>query len=221
MVILATKVYVDGQARNRAFRGLEAMVNDLLTDLDVEYEIGVRHDGFPTVTIHGPDATAARNLLADQWGTLTPEHESGSEYVGTLESWDADGFTLDAGETVRIPTDEIKLGTGTPEQIRQRFGLVQHVPLRYIADDPPRLADSERDRLFDWRRGNGRVNINSATRSEVRATVNRSGHADDVITVERLGLLEQSVICAPGTDPPGIVSAIGPHLPAELLAVIT
>ncbi|NIS37526.1 MAG: DUF2110 family protein, partial [Actinobacteria bacterium] len=66
----------------------------------------------------------------------------------------------------------------------------------------------------------GRVNVNSATRSEVRATVNRAGHADDIVTVERLGLLEQSVVCAEGTDPPGILAAIGPHLPAEMRAVL-
>jgi hypothetical protein len=94
------------------------------------------------------------------------------------------------------------------------------VPLRFVAGDPPRLADAERDRLFDWRRGAGRVNVNSATRSEVRATVNRAGHADDIVTVERLGLLEHSVVCAEGTDPPGLLAAIGPHLRAELLCVI-
>jgi hypothetical protein len=64
------------------------------------------------------------------------------------------------------------------------------------------------------------VNVNSATRAAVRATVNRAGHARDVVTVERLGLLEQSVVCAPETDPPGLLASIGEHLPAELLAVV-
>ncbi|HET7324598.1 MAG TPA: DUF2110 family protein, partial [Halococcus sp.] len=69
-------------------------------------------------------------------------------------------------------------------------------------------------------RGSGRVNVNSATRGEVRATVNRAGHAGDIVTVERLGLLEQSIVCADGTDPPGLLSSIGGYLPAELLCVI-
>jgi hypothetical protein len=88
------------------------------------------------------------------------------------------------------------------------------------AGEPARLADAERDRLYDWTRGEGRVNVNSATRAEVRATVNRAGHAQDIVTVERLGLLEQSVVCKEGTDPPGLVAAIGKYLPAELLAVV-
>ena len=64
------------------------------------------------------------------------------------------------------------------------------------------------------------MNVNSATRSEVRATLNRAGHAEDVVTVERLGLLEQSVVCREGTDPPGLIASVGRYLPAELLAVV-
>ena len=62
--------------------------------------------------------------------------------------------------------------------------------------------------------------MNSATRAEARATVNRAGHAQDIVTVERLGLLEQSIVCREGTDPPGLVASIGEYLPAELLAVV-
>jgi hypothetical protein len=64
------------------------------------------------------------------------------------------------------------------------------------------------------------LNVNSATRSEVRATVNRAGHANDIVTVERLGLLEQSVVCKDGTDPPGLLASVGEYLPAELLCVV-
>ncbi len=220
MVVLATKVYVEGDARQRALDGLTSMVGNAVGDLDVEYEVGVRHDGFPSVTVDGPDAVAARNVLRGEWGEITPNFETGETYVGTLERWDDEGFVLDAGEPIRVPADELGLGQGTPTQVRERFGLVQHVPLRFEYGDSPRLAEEERDRLYDWTRGTGRVNVNSATRAEVRATVNRAGHARDVVTVERLGLLEQSVVCKEGTDPPGLLAAIGSYLPSELLAVI-
>jgi len=220
MVVLATKVYVAGDARERALRGLESMVADDLVDLEVTFEGGLREDGFPSVTVEGPDATAARNLLRERWGEITPHLEAGTVTVGTLESWDEEGFVLDAGREVRVPADQLGLGPGSPTQIRTRFGLVQHVPLRFVAGDPPRLADTQRDRLFEWTRGPGRVNVNSATRSEIRATVNRAGHADDIVTVERLGLLEGSIVCREGTDPPGLLSSIGEYLPAELLCVV-
>jgi hypothetical protein len=220
MVVLATKCYVDGDARDRALDGMAALVDNTVGELDVETDVGVRHDDFVSVTVSGDDATVARNALREEWGEITDHFDDGETYVGTLESWDDDGIVLDAGEEVRIPAEELGLGPGSPAQIRERFGLVQHLPLTFVAGDTPRLADEERDRLYEWTRGPGRVNVNSATRGEVRATVNRAGHAQDIVTVERLGLLEQSIVCTEGTDPPGILSAIGQYLPAELLCVI-
>lgn len=221
MVVLATKVYVSGAARDRALDSLDALVRDALGDLSVSWSIGVRDDGFPSVTLDGADAVAARNVLREEWGAVAEQREPGETAVGTLAAWDETGFVLDAGDRVRIPSDELGLGPGTPQQIRRRYGLVQHLRLHFRADAaPPELADRERDRLYAWMRGAGRVNVNSATRAEVRATVNRAGHADDIVTVERLGLLEQSIICREGTDPPGLLASIGKFLPAELLCVI-
>ncbi|MFB6163080.1 MAG: DUF2110 family protein [Halococcoides sp.] len=219
MVVLASKVTVGGDARERALDGLESMVADEIGELDVEYAIGVRDDDFPSVTIEGSDAAVARAALGEQWGTITPQLTDGEVHVGTLEAWDDDSIVLDAGQRVRIPADRLGLGEGDPSRIRRRFGLVQHLPMRFVAGDPPRLADAERDRLFEWTRGDGRVNANSVTRSELRATINRAGHAEDIVTIERLGLLEQSVVCAPETAPPGLIASIGKYLPAEMLAV--
>lgn len=220
MVVIATKLYVRGDARERALQSLSSQIGNELADLDVEYDVGVRDDDFPSVTIEGPDAVIARNLLGDTFGTITDAFEDGETYVGTLESWDDDGFVLDAGREIRVPADGLGLGPGTPEQLRERFGLVQHLPMRFVYGDSPELAEEERDRLYEWRRGSGRVNVNSSTRAEVRATINRAGHADDIVTVERLGLLEQSVICKDDTDPPGLIASIGSYLPAELRAVV-
>jgi len=223
MVVLATKVYVEGSARERAVDGLTSLVGNELADLDVEFEVGVRNDDFPSVTVTGEDATVARNVLAEAFGEITPHKTAGETYVGTLDSWSDDGFVLDAGEPVHVPASELGLGQGSPSQVRERFGLVQHVPLEFVHGgdgEPARLSDDQRDELYDWTRGDGRVNVNSATRAEVRATVNRAGHARDIVTVERLGLLEQSIVCKEGTDPPGLLSAIGEYLPAELRCVI-
>ena len=202
--------------------GMEAMVRDDLGDLAVEWTVGVRDDDFVSVTVEGDDETVARNLLRERWGEVPSDGRlaDGETYTGTLESWDEEGFVLDAGARVRIPTAELGLGRGSASQVRDRFGLVQHLPLEFVYGEPSRLSDAERDRLYDWSRGQGRVNVNSTTRGEARATVNRAGHAKDIVTVERLGLLEQSIICAEGTDPPGLLASIGRHLPAELKCVI-
>ena len=225
MVVLATKCYVEGDARERALDSFDSLVRNDVGDLETSWTIEVRDDDFVSVELDGEDATVAANVLAETWGEVTPEFEDGETYVGTLDSWDDDGWTLDAGngEAVRIATDELGLGTGSATQIRDRFGVVQHTPLRFVAGDDPRLADATRDRLYDWTReeGSGRVNVNSATRGEVRATVNRAGHATDIVTVERLGLLEQSIVCPEGTDPPGLLASIGSYLRSELKCVLT
>ena len=225
MVALATKCYVDGDARERALDSFNSLVGNEIGELSVEWTVDVREDDFLDVDLDGEDATVAANLLAESWGEIAPDHEDGETYVGTLESWDEDGWVLDVGNgnSVRIPADELGLGTGSPSQIRDRFGVVQHTPLRFVYGETPRLADDERDRLYDWTRedGSGRVNVNSATRGEVRATVNRAGHAADIVTVERLGLLEQSIVCPESTDPPGLLASIGSYLPSELKCVLT
>ncbi|QKY17525.1 DUF2110 family protein [Halorubrum sp. CBA1229] len=231
MVVLATKCYVEGDARDRALDGMGSLVANDVGELSVEWQVGVRDDDFVQVDVTGEDAEVARNVLAETWGEIVAHDgglAAGEEYVGTLESWDDDGFVLDAGVEVRIPADEIGLGRGSPAQVVERFGLVQHLSLRFVYGgdvgdpdaEPSRLADAERDRLYDWQRGDGRVNVNSATRGEVRATVNRAGHAQDIVTVERLGLLEQSIVCTENTDPPGLLAAIGSYLPAEMRCVV-
>ncbi|WP_418281858.1 DUF2110 family protein [Halorubrum sp. DTA98] len=231
MVVLATKCYVKGDARERALDGMNSLVDNEVGDLHAEWQIGVRDDDFVQVDLTGEDAAVAGNALAETWGAIVAHDEgfvAGEEYVGTLESWDEDGFVLDAGEEIHVPAAELGLGVGSPEQVVERFGLVQHLPMRFVYGgdvgdpdaEPHRLTDAERDRLYDWQRGDGRVNVNSATRGEVRATVNRAGHARDIVTVERLGLLEQSIVCTEGTDPPGLLAAIGSYLPAEMRCVV-
>jgi len=229
MVVLATKCYVEGDARERALDSLDSLVANDLAELDVEWTIGVLDTEFVSVTVDGDDETVAQNLLRERWGEITDHFDDGETYVGTLRSWDDDGWTLDAGKPIEISRDDLGLGPGDPSQIRDRFGVVQHTPLRFVydADGDHRLADESRDMLYDWSRSDddgassgGRLNVNSATRGEVRATLNRAGHARDVITVERLGLLEQSVVCTEGTDPPGLLASVGEYLPAELKAVV-
>ena len=225
MVVLATKCYVEGDARERSLDSLDSLVANDLADLDAEWTVGVRGDEFVSVTVEGEDETVAQNLLRERWGEVTDHFDDGETYVGTLESWSGEGWTLDAGIDVHVSQDELGLGPGDPIQIRDRFGVVQHTPLTFVYSDDGdhELADDAKDMLYDWTRaeGNGgRLNVNSATRGEVRATVNRAGHAQDIVTVERLGLLEQSVVCKEGTDPPGLLASVGEYLPAELKAVV-
>ncbi len=220
--VLNAKIYVAGDARQRALDSARSVVADRVAELDFEHEVELRDDDRLEVSGFGDDAEAALALLVEEFGEYTTEPEDGETYLGTFEGWGDEGFVVDIGVDMVVPPSELEeLGKGDASAIRDRYGLVQHTPLEVVAGETPRLSDAQVDELWSWRKDEtGRVNVNSCTRAEVRATVNRAGHANDIVTVERLGLLEQSVVCAPGTDPPGLLASIGRFLEGEMKCVV-
>lgn len=220
--VLNTKIYVAGEARERTLDSARGVVADRVSELDFEYEVRLREDDRLEVRGVGEDSEAALSLLVDEFGEYTTEPEEGEVYTGTLEGWGDEGLVVDVGVDLVVPPESLDdLGRGDPSAVRERYGLVQHTPLEVVAGDPPRLSDEQVDELWSWRKGEtGRLNVNSCTRAEVRATINRAGHANDIVTVERLGLLEQSVVCAPGTDPPGLLASVGRFLEGEMKCVV-
>jgi len=220
--VLNAKIYVEGEARDRALDSARGVIADRVAELDFEHGVELRDDDRLEVSGFGDDAEAAVALLAKEFGEYTTEPVEGETYLGTLEGWGDEGFVVDVGVDVTVPPESLEdLGQGDASAVRERYGLVQHTPLEVVVDEAPRLSDEQVDELWSWRKGKtGRLNVNSCTRAEVRATVNRAGHANDIVTVERLGLLEQSVVCAPGTDPPGLLASIGRFLEGEMKCVV-
>jgi hypothetical protein len=220
--VLNAKIYVGGEARERALDSARGVIADRVAELEFEHEVELRDDDRIEVSGVGDDAEAALALLVDEFGECTTDPKDGETYLGTLEGWDEDGFVVDIGVDIRVPPGSLDdLGRGDADSVRERYGLVQHTPLEVVAGDTARLSDEQVDELWSWRKGEtGRLNVNSCTRAEVRATVNRAGHANDILTVERLGLLEQSVVCAPGTDPPGLLASVGRFLEGEMKCVV-
>ncbi|MDZ7688973.1 MAG: DUF2110 family protein [Halobacteriales archaeon] len=221
-VVLNSKIYVGGEARERALDSARGVIADRVSELDFKHEVRLRDDDRPEVSGVGEDAEAAVAVLVEEFGEYTTEPVEGETYLGTLEGWGDEGFVVDIGVDVVVPPESLEdLGKGDASALRERYGLVQHTPLEVVAGETPRLSDEQVDKLWSWRKGEtGRLNVNSCTRAEVRATVNRAGHANDIVTVERLGLLEQSVVCAPGTDPPGLLASVGRFLEGEMKCVV-
>jgi len=220
--VLNAKIYVAGEARERALDSARGVIADRVAELNFEHEVELREDGRLEVSGFGDDAEAALSLLVEEFGEYTTEPRDGETYIGTLEGWGTEGFFVDIGVDLVVPPSELEdLGKGDASAVRERYGLVQHTPLEVVSGERARLSDVQVDELWSWRKGEiGRLNVNSCTRAEVRATVNRAGHADDILTVERLGLLEQSVVCAPGTDPPGLLASVGRFLEGEMKCVV-
>ena len=75
MVVLATKCYVEGDARDRALDGMGSLVANDVGELAVDWQVGVRDDGFVQVDVTGEDAAVARNVLAETWGEIVAHDE--------------------------------------------------------------------------------------------------------------------------------------------------
>ncbi len=54
--------------------------------------------------------------------------------------------------------------------------------------------------------------VSGATKSQFKKVIEKSGHARDVVSIQRYGFLENIVLFKKGTDAPGIISHVGKSL---------
>lgn len=195
------------------------MRNDL-SGLCVAYSLTLT--SWISVTVTGSEEQVARDLLVSHYGELR-DARPGEIARAWLAELNDDGIALDMGcKRVLVPSFRLeRLGRGTVEQIASRFGFIHCLPLevRLVGEFDAEFTKSQIDVLWRWRKGTDRINVNNATRAQIHAALKRSGHARDVYAIERLGILEHSIVCKKGTDAPGLVPQIGPYLESELACV--
>lgn len=210
-----------------AKRSLEGRLQELLSGLDVEHH--VRLDGYPKVTLTGPDAEAATNYLTRELDTVPRDLHEGDEVKARLVDPGDVGFGVFARvgwDDALIPLWALRdLGDGSVRDIANRYGLVDGLPVRIriteTGDDlEAELADEEKTRLRN-RRDVGAVVAIGTTRSRLKRALRDVGAADKIIKVQKLGLSEQAVLCGDRTDPPGLISRIGPYLDGVTLHAVT
>ncbi|MEI7826388.1 MAG: DUF2110 family protein [Euryarchaeota archaeon] len=207
---------VCGQA-NKVSRSFEAILHNDLSGLHVAHSLKLTK--WISVTLSGPDEEFAAGLLAKKYGELH-EVQRGDIIRAWLMEVNDEGVTLDACcKRVLVPVSRLKpLGRGTAPQVASRFGLIQCMPLevRIVEENDAEFTKNQIDTLWRWKKGTDRINVNNATRAQIHAVLKRSGHARDVYAIERLGILEHSIVCKQGTDAPGLIPRIGPFLDSEL-----
>jgi hypothetical protein len=64
-----------------------------------------------------------------------------------------------------------------------------------------------------------RLQVTGVPRQTLKRVILKRGHYQDVVEVERLGVLENSVVLKRGTTAPGIAARIGPFLPTAELSM--
>jgi hypothetical protein len=208
--------FVCGQA-NKVGLSFGAMLYNDLSGLRVTYSFELTK--WISVTVSGPDEERAADLLSKKYGTLHDVQRGEIVQASLAEINDTD-LALDAGgKRILVPQSRLKqLGRGTALQVAARFGLIRCLPLevRLVEENDAELTKNQIDTLWRWKKGTDRINVNNTTRAQIHAVLKRSGHARDIYAIERLGILEHSIVCKRGTDAPGLIPVIGPFLESEL-----
>jgi len=201
-------------------RSFEAMLRNDLSGLRVTYSLTLT--SWISVTVAGSEEKVAADLLVRQYGELR-DARPGETVRAWLAGINDNGIALDTGcKRVSVPCVRLEpFGRGTVEQIASRFGLIRCLPLqiRLVGESDAEFTKNQIDVLWRWKKGTDRINVNNATRAQIHAALKRSRHARDVYAIERLGILEHSIVCKKGTDAPGLIPQIGPYLESELACV--
>lgn len=218
--ILTIKLYANFE---RALSSATFMLENELKEIDAGLELSVNPEGWLQVDVSGEDEIFAANFLIDKYGTPVTNVENGSIYKGFIASIDDDGIIVDVGVAVKVLPEALKvLGVGSVSQIASRFGLIPHLPVSVrIEGQDGVVAGSftkeQVDLFWSWKKAaTDRLIVNSVTRSELKSAIRKKGHGRDIYGIERIGLLENMVVCREDTDGPGIVAEIGPLVKADI-----
>ncbi|MBS7287458.1 MAG: DUF2110 family protein [Candidatus Freyarchaeota archaeon] len=234
-ITLLERIY--GMDSAQGIRAARMLLRNDVSELNVKVEeVSLGDRGRLVVVLEGEDEEAAKNFLAERYGCTRSlnELEEGRNYRGRVVSPlnYGYGFYVDVGVTHPAPKDALvplyklreQLVGGRKISLRvivNVFCFIDNLPLevRVMKVDPTtgeieaELSERELTRLGEWVKSRlDRVVVCGTTRQQVRRAVVRSGHLGDIVSLERLGLMEHAIVCKYGTDAPGIIAEIGGYL---------
>ncbi len=234
-ITLLEKVY--GTDHSQGIKAAYTLLRSEVSGLNVKVkDVSLDNSGRLVVVLEGEDKEAAKNFLAEKHGCIRGfnELEEGKTYRGRVVSplSYGYGFYVDVGVVYPKPKDAL-----VPlYKLRKQLVNERRIPLRTIVnsycfiDNLPlkvrvvkvetglgkieaELSGEELARLNEWVKSRlDHVVVCGATRQEVRRAIIQSGHLRDIVSLERLGLMEHAIICKYGTDAPGIIAEIGEQL---------
>ncbi len=221
---LLFNIYAEAE---RALSSLRGMLSNDVADLDASVEVCLTDNNWVQVEVEGEDEEFTLNFLMQKYGFPVDNVVAGQVCKGNIRSISSEGITVDVGVDVIVGMDQLTvLGAGDVSQIVSRFGIIEHQPVEIeiidVKDNPvARFTKAQVDTWWEWKKAPmDRLVVNSTTRSHLKDAIKRTGHGRDIYGIERLGLLENLIICREGTDAPGLVSEIGPRITGEIGVII-
>jgi len=235
-VILLEKVY--GPNKDTAIKAFKHIITGLLKDLHVKIiKLERTEKNWIKIVLNGEDAEVAKNYLAKEFYTTTliNQLEKGIVIKGKLVDVEKYGYGVyvDIGVIDPHPKDALislyvlrrQLANDhmvSARQIVKKYAFMNYLPLEIKIRDinenfetiEAELSENQLKKYKEWiKQGLDRILVCGATRQMIRKAIIKSGHLRDVLSIERLGLLEHAVVCKSSTTAQGLIAEIGKYMP--------
>ena len=237
-VVILEKVYGD----KSGFEKLHRKLRSLLGDLDVEWKLSATTKNWVKVSLSGEDEEVSASLVREEFGEVPyslKNVEVGKTYRGRFIDLGKVGYGtyVDIGIFKPTPKDALlplyylkrTFGNKPVRQMIREFGWVDNLPVEVEVMDVEfgarevELTFSERQ-LKEIRKllsdGHDKLFITGTTSERVEEALIKTGHGRDVKRMEELGLMETLLVLKKGTQAPGIIKEIGPHLKGATFGAI-
>ncbi|MFX1294484.1 MAG: DUF2110 family protein [Promethearchaeota archaeon] len=234
-ITLLEKTY--GSYKITALNAFRRRLSTQLEELEVQInKIYNNPSNWITIELEGEDEEAAYNFLKHEYGATCSlgEIKTNTTRRGRLIQTGKYGFGLfiDIGIDSKylidafLPLYTLRRQLVKDEKIPLRniiqvYGLLDNFSLEVnieLIDQLNRkiqvsLSEEQITIFQNWVKLKlERLIVCGITRHHLKKIILRSGHFRDIQAVERMGLLEEIVICKHGTNAPGILSEIGAPL---------
>ncbi|NJE29946.1 DUF2110 family protein [Thermococcus sp. 18S1] len=237
-VVILEKVYGD----RSGFLKLDRRLKALLGDLEVEWKLSAVRKNWVKVSITGEDEEISANLVREEFGEVPyrlSAVKEGETYRGRFIDLGKVGYGayVDIGIFSPRPKDALlplyylkeTFGEIPVREMIGRFGWVDNLPVEVTVRDVEfgarevelTFSDSQLKRINSWLSdGYDKLFITGTVSENVEKALIQTGHGRDVKRIEELGLMETLLILKKGTQAPGIIKEIGPHLKGTLIGAI-
>ncbi len=227
-----------GVHKNAALNAFRNYLSTELEGLEVQSKKIYSHShNWITIELEGEDEDAAYNLLQHYYGTTChfDELETGQIRKGKLIQTGkyGYGFFIDIGiDSIKridgfLPLFALRRQLAKDEKIPLRklyelYAFLDNISLKIRIESIDRfkrkievsLSEEQINTFKKWVNSKlERLVVGGVTKHHLKKIIIQSGHLRDIVSIDRLGLLEEMVVCKQGTNAPGILSEIGSSLP--------
>ena len=237
-VVILEKVYGD----RSGFLKLDRKLKALFGELEVEWKLSAVKKNWVKVSLKGEDEEISANLVREEFGEVPyslKAVEEGKTYRGRFVDLGKVGYGayVDIGIFRPRPKDALlplyylkdTFGDMPVRQMISKFGWVDNLPVEVAVTNVEfgarevelAFSDAQLKRIRGWLEdGHDKLFITGTISENVEKALIQTGHGRDVKRIEELGLMETLLILKKGTQAPGIIKEIGPHLKGTLIGAI-